>query len=52
LPAYAESAPDTPEAEQSPNDECVCSHERHQHYDGACQQCSRDVFHEFKLAVL
>lgn len=47
-----ESVQDTPEAEQSPNDECVCSHERHQHYDGACQQCSHDVFHEFKLAVL
>lgn len=42
----------TDEAEQSPDDMCTCGHERHQHYDAACQQCSYDVFHEFKLAVL
>lgn len=52
LPVFAESTTDTPEAEQSPEDICVCGHERHQHYDDSCHQCARDEYdHEFKLAV-
>jgi hypothetical protein len=41
------------EAEQPPDDLCVCGHERNRHFDGSCHDCARDEYdHEFKLAVL
>jgi hypothetical protein len=56
LPAYAESTADTPEAERSPEDICVCGHPRRQHrpadIDKYCIGCDNGTTHPFMLAVL
>lgn len=51
-----EGTTDTPEAERSPDDVCVCGHTRRQHRPGTpdkyCLGCDNGYTHKFKLAVL